>query len=160
MLSLYISLHQYTYTVYQLYILFPPVVPSLAPFRSEPIRTGTYSGRAGSPPTIRYADAADACLPWLRVTFLHTPSTIIQSQCLEMRPAALALSGACLLASEWAYATPVGSGAQSQVPLEGPISSSPQSKTSQQLHGRFLHITGTLLCIIIIFFFCTGVAVC
>lgn len=58
-----------------------------------------------------------------------------------MRLTTIALSGACLLLRGEGYASPVGSGSKSQVPLGDLTGTTPQPKTSQQLHGRFLHIT-------------------
>jgi hypothetical protein len=63
-----------------------------------------------------------------------------------MRLAAVALSGASLLQHGYGYATPVGSGAGRQAPLADLTGTTHQSQTSQQLRGRFLHITGTLIC--------------
>jgi len=63
----------------------------------------------------------------------------------KMRLAAVALSGASLLSHGLGYATPVGSGSTAQVLLGDLTGTAPQSETTQQLHGRFLHITGTVL---------------
>lgn len=63
-----------------------------------------------------------------------------------MRLASVAIPGACLLSHGFGYAAVIDSNATRQVRQEDLIDTTPQSKPSeQQLHGRFLHITGTVL---------------